>query len=229
VTFYVPSSLNEAKSIQNSIKSRLVLKYKGNAKPKIVGGIDCAYVMLGASQKVIACIALFLFPELNEHEVVFGLEDCKFPYIPGFLSFRELGAMLNAFKSLNTVPDIMFVSGQGIAHPRMLGIASHLGVLVNIPTIGVAKKRLIGTFEMPNSEKGSTMPLGHPFKKEQIGVVMRSRALVKPIFVSPGHLMDVESAMCLTTRCIWKTKLPIPLQRAHQLAGRKCKELTVID
>ena len=149
----------------------------------------------------------------------------SFPYIPGLLSFREIPAILAALDTLKTTPDILMVDGQGIAHPKRLGIAAHLGVWVDMPTIGVAKSLLTGHYKPPGEHKGATSPLMDK-SGEQIGTVLRSRGNVKPLFISPGHRVSQQTALDLTIQCITKYRLPEPTRLADKYS--KCKKGTLI-
>jgi deoxyribonuclease V len=140
-----------------------------------------------------------------------------FPYIPGLLSFREIPAVLTAMKLLLIRPDLLLCDGQGIAHPRRLGIAAHLGMLLDIPSIGVAKSRLIGTHDELPKEKGASVPLMD--KSEQIGIVLRTRTHVKPLYISPGHCVSIETARELVMKCVTRYRLPETTRLAHTLAS----------
>jgi len=136
-----------------------------------------------------------------------------FPYIPGLLSFREIPVLLQAIEKLTLEPDVWMVDGQGIAHPRRLGIAAHLGVILSRPTIGVAKSRLTGTFEEPADEEGASSPLMD--KEEMIGSVIRTKPRSNPLFISPGHLIDQFSAEAILRACLRGYRLPEPTRLAH--------------
>jgi deoxyribonuclease V len=141
-----------------------------------------------------------------------------FPYIPGYLSFREAPAIFSAMEKLSLLPDLLIVDGQGIAHPRRIGIASFLGVLLGLPTIGCAKSRLVGKYEEPAPERGSWSPLID--KGETVGAVLRTRKGVKPVFVSPGHLVTLPEAIEIIMHCAVKYRLPEPQRAADSLAGK---------
>ena len=136
-----------------------------------------------------------------------------FPYVPGLLSFREAPALLDAFAQLKTAPDVVMFDGQGIAHPRRLGIASHIGLWLGVPTIGCAKSRLCGTYKEPNAAPGSLAPLMH--RKEQIGYIVRTKHKVKPVFVSAGHRIDLASAVRVVLGTTRGYRLPEPTRLAH--------------
>jgi deoxyribonuclease V len=137
-----------------------------------------------------------------------------FPYVPGLLSFREAPALILAFSRLSTRPDVVLCDGQGIAHPRRLGIASHLGLWLGLPTVGCAKSRLCGDYEEPGPDRGDRSPLVH--RGEVVGAVVRTRARVKPLFVSPGHLCDLEGAVRLVLELTGRYRLPEPARLAHE-------------
>ena len=140
---------------------------------------------------------------------------CRFPYVPGLLSFREVPGVIAAFRKLRTVPDVVLCDGQGLAHPRRIGLTCHIGLWLGIPTVGCAKSRLLGEFDEPGRARGSIAPLWH--KGEQVGVVLRTQTDVKPLFVSPGHQCDHASAVRLTLAATTKYRLPEPTRLAHQL------------
>lgn len=147
-------------------------------------------------------------------ETVSAQSNGTFPYIPGLLSFREIPVLLEAIKKLSTEPDVWMVDGQGIAHPRRLGIAAHLGVIIDRPTIGVAKSRLTGTFSEPAPKEKSSSPLMD--KGEVIGVVMRTKLRSNPLFISPGHRIDLLSAEAIVRACLRGYRLPEPTRLAHE-------------
>lgn len=140
--------------------------------------------------------------------------DAKFPYVPGLLSFREIPAVLAAFNGLKTRPDLLMCDGQGIAHPRRFGLASHLGLWLGLPTIGCAKSWLCGDYDEPGPDRGAWSPLTDG--GETIGAVLRTRSKVKPLFVSCGHLCNMESAIAATLVATPAYRVPIPTRLAHQ-------------
>src|SRR5690554_6362775 len=154
-------------------------------------------------------------------EQVVHREPTRMPYIPGLLSFREIPAALAAFDKLTVRPELVMVDGQGIAHPRRLGVASHLGLWLDLPTIGVAKSRLCGRHGEPGPERGDWTPLIDGPDDELIGAVLRSRVGVKPLFVSPGHRVSLPTALAWVVACLGRTRLPEPTKLADRLASRK--------
>ncbi len=155
-------------------------------------------------------------------EEVVVCHQVSFPYISGLLSFREAPVLLAAFAELRTVPDAVLFDGQGIAHPRGLGIASHMGLWLNLPTAGCAKSRLVGDHRPVGAEKGATSPL--VYRGNRIGAVVRTRSHVKPVFVSPGHWMAIDDAIALTLRSTSRYRLPDPIRRAHGLVNQRRRE-----
>ncbi|HFC53761.1 MAG TPA: deoxyribonuclease V, partial [Gammaproteobacteria bacterium] len=151
-------------------------------------------------------------------EYAIARRPTSFPYVPGLLSFREIPAILEALQKLERPPDLLLVDGQGTAHPRRFGIASHLGVVTGIPSIGVAKSRLIGQHGEPPDERGAWTPLQEG--EETIGAVLRSRKGVRPIYVSPGHCVTLERALEYVMRCVTRYRLPETTRQAHRLASR---------
>jgi deoxyribonuclease V len=180
-----------------------------------VAGVDVGFEQNNTITR--AAVAVLDFPALTLQEYAIACEPTRFPYIPGLLSFREVPAVLAALEQLSALPDMLLCDGQGIAHPRRLGIASHLGVLLDLPTIGVAKSRLVGSHEEPASEKGAWQPLLD--KGEVIGCVLRSRSAVKPLYISPGHRVALESARLWVMACLTRYRLPETTRWAHRLAS----------
>lgn len=182
-----------------------------------ITGVDVGYDVKNGLAK--ASLITLTFPDLKPIEEVQTIIPVNFPYIPGLLSFREIPAILAAIAELKTPPALFMVDGQGIAHPRRMGIAAHIGVLLDMPSIGVAKSKLAGTFEMPANSKGATTPLWD--KGEQIGTVLRSKANVAPLFISPGHRVSHTTAVKLVIDCIGKFRLPEPTRLADKRSKYK--------
>ncbi|MFQ5806736.1 MAG: deoxyribonuclease V [Phycisphaerae bacterium] len=143
---------------------------------------------------------------------------CRFPYVPGLLSFREAPGILAALRKLRTAPQVLLCDAQGLAHPRRFGLACHLGLWLQLPTVGCAKSRLCGDYDEPAIAKGSQTPLR--LDDRRVGSVVRTRNRVKPLFVSPGHLCDHDSAVRLTLAATTRYRLPEPTRLAHQLVTR---------
>ncbi|MDX9739948.1 MAG: deoxyribonuclease V [Gammaproteobacteria bacterium] len=181
-----------------------------------VAGVDVGFEEHGRITR--AAIAVLSFPGLESIESVIARRPTSFPYVPGLLSFRELPAVLDAFDRVREIPDLILCDGQGIAHPRRLGIAAHLGLWLDMPTIGVAKSRLIGAHGEVPPEKGGWCPLMD--RGERIGAVLRTRRGVRPLFVSVGHRITLETAIDFVLRCISRYRLPETTRAAHRLASR---------
>jgi len=166
-----------------------------------------------------AAVVVLSFPELIVIESARAKMPTPFPYIPGLLSFREIPVILRAFEDIQTVPDVLMVDGMGRIHPRKLGIACHLGLWLNLPSLGVGKTPFIGTHAPLSSEKGaSTHILYHD---EVLGVALRTRENVKPLYISVGHKLDLDSAIAITLACVGKYRQPEPIRQAHNTAGMK--------
>lgn len=186
----------------------------------LVAGVDAGFEDGGETARAVVC--LFRYPELEPVEEHLAREPVRFPYVPGLLSFRELPVVLKALGQLRQDPDLILCDGQGIAHPRRLGIAAHLGLIVELPTIGVGKSRLVGSYEEPGPRKGERSELRH--RGELIGTVLRSRDRVRPLFVSPGHLITHEEAVDWVLRCTPRYRLPEPIRAADRLASRRAEK-----
>ncbi|AXC32399.1 TPA: deoxyribonuclease V [Raoultella ornithinolytica] len=185
--------------------------------PRLIGGADVGFEQEGEVTR--AAIVLLAYPSLELVEYQVARVATTMPYIPGFLSFRETPALLAAWQQLAQKPDLLFVDGHGISHPRRLGVASHFGLLVDVPTIGVAKKRLCGQFMLPGDEPGALAPLMD--KNEQLAWVWRSKARCNPLFVSTGHRVALDSALTWVQRCIKGYRLPEPTRWADAVASRR--------
>lgn len=184
---------------------------------KTVCGIDCAFDL--ARHRAIAAAVVLSYPQGQVIETVSAACPIEFPYVPGLLSFREAPACLDAIKKLQTRPDLFIIDGQGIAHPRRLGLASHLGLWLDCPTIGCAKSRLCGSYEMPKNQKGDWTPL--MLDSQTIGAVVRTKVNTKPLFVSVGHRCLLEEAIDWTLRLVCRFRLPEPTRQAHIAAERQ--------
>ena len=170
------------------------------------------------SETVYAGLVVLSLPDLRIVETAGIRSVAKFPYVPGLLSFREAPSLLEAWEKLKTKPDVLMLDGQGIAHPRRFGIACHLGVLLDWPTIGCAKSILVGRYGELGLEAGSRSPLVD--RGEQVGVALRTKSKVAPVYVSPGHLIDLDSAVDLVLRSTTKYRLPETTRQAHLLVNR---------
>ncbi len=213
-------SPQEAVNLQRELAGRVSFR----PLPKrfdILAASDIAYAK--EKNRLVAVIVTFRWPDLEPVEAVHVISPVRFPYIPGLLSFREVPALLEAYELLRLPPDVMLCDGQGIAHPRRLGLASHLGLCLAIPTVGCAKKRLCGIHGPLELRRGFDVPL--VMNGEIVGCVLCSRDGVKPLFISPGHLSDLETSRELVRRCLGRFRIPEPLRQAHHLATRLREQL----
>jgi deoxyribonuclease V len=191
---------------------------------RTAAGLDCAFSRDG--KRILAVVVVLRLPGFEVVETVQAVRKLSFPYIPGLLSFREAPVCIAAVEKLQTRPDVFLVDGQGIAHPRRLGLAAHLGLFFETPTVGCAKSRLIGTYEEPPMQKGGYVPLkdkprnGSEGPLETIGAVVRTRTDVKPLFVSVGNKCRLADAIRITLACTSKYRLPEPTRLAHQRVSR---------
>jgi deoxyribonuclease V len=185
-----------------------------------VAGVDVAFEQNGRITR--AAVAVLDYPGLALVEQALIRVATRFPYVPGLLSFREAPAVLAAFEKLRAAPDLILYDGQGIAHPRRIGIASHVGLLLDCPSIGVAKSRLVGTHRAPPDRRGAWTPLtddGASGGTETIGAVLRTRKGVKPVYVSIGHRVSLDTAIGWTLACCTKYRLPETTRWADRLAA----------
>ncbi len=215
-----PTDLKSAANLQRQLASQVIQKPLTNP-PQIIAGADLAFKK--NSNLAYACVVLLTFPELTLLKYFTLKGPVDFPYIPGYLSFREAPLLLNLFKRVKPEPDLVFFDGQGLAHPKKFGLASHMGVLLNRPSIGCAKSRLIGTFKEPGIEKGCKTQL---MDKDGgvIGSVVRTRNNCKPLFISVGHLIDLDSSIDFVLKCSTRFKIPEPTRLAHNLVTAFKKE-----
>ncbi len=214
-------SAAEAKQVQLELASRISRQSK-TIKPRFIAGVDISAPNSRGIAR--AAVVILNYPELEIAEVKTAEDKLNFPYIPGLLSFREAPLILAACQKLSINPDLMLVDGQGIAHPRRFGIASHLGVLLDMPTIGCAKSRLCGTHLPVTTEVGDYTELTD--NGEIIGVALRSKIDTKPIYISIGHSIDLPTAIHWVMRCCRNYRLPEPSRLAHLAASGK--SMTVI-
>ena len=203
--------LSEAVKIQKELAARLDTS-RSLGTYQTVAGADVSYNKY--SPVLYAAVVVLRAETLEVIDRAGVVAEAAFPYVPGFLSFREAPAVIEAFRKLSVRPDVLICDGQGIAHPRRLGIASHLGLWLQIPTIGCAKSHLFGKYQEPGTERGDWSPVTDG--DETIGAVLRSRARVKPLFVSPGHLCDLDGSIRAVLAATRKYRLPLTTQFAHQ-------------
>lgn len=204
----------EAIALQKELASELILEFDGRRIDSI-GGVDVSI----RDDKAICAVVALSYPELEPLESAVATDNITYPYVPGLLTFREGPVFEKTWAKIERKPDVLMFDGQGIAHPRRMGIAAHMGLRIDTPTVGVGKTRLFGKFVEPDSDKGDSSDLIDPKTSLIIGKVIRSRNYLKPIFVSPGHRMDVEKAKEIALRCCVSYKIPEPTRLAHRVAG----------
>lgn len=207
---------SEAIALQRELAERVQVEDCLPHPVGLVAGVDASYEKHG--DQFHAAVVVLTLPGLTVVEEATASSRVDFPYVPGLLSFRELPVVLMAFRSLRTVPDAVLVDGQGIAHPRRLGLASHLGLWLDLPTVGCAKSRLCGEHRDPGPVRGDMAPLR--MDGEQVGAVLTTRDGVKPLFISPGHKTDIPGAVRLVLACGTRYRMPEPTRLAHLASNR---------
>ena len=211
-------SLEEAKNLQIELSKKVLLQpYKSN--PIFVAGADLAYSKKEAL--FFASLIVYTVPDFKVVRELFAYHKGYFPYIPGYLSFREAPILLELFEKLDLSPDLIYIDGQGIAHPRGLGLASHIGLFLNTPTIGIAKSRLVGKYIEPADKLGAYSSL--KYKGKVVGYCLRTRSNTKPVFISPGHLVSLRDIVPLVIKVTSKYRIPIPTRYAD-IAVKRYKE-----
>ena len=204
----------EAVALQNRLRENVVADRPLDlTRIRHVAGVDVS-VKNNRSQ---AAVVVLSFPDLMPVETALAERPTTFPYVPGLLSFREGEVLVEAFEKLRQVPDVFLFDGSGYLHPRRIGIASHMGLWLGVPTVANANKRLCGANADPGPEPGDWAPVLH--KDEVIGAALRTKRGCKPVFVSSGHLSDLDSAIALVMACGGKYRLPEPVRAAHNAAG----------
>ncbi|MDJ1183255.1 deoxyribonuclease V [Roseofilum casamattae] len=211
-----PTEVTEARAIQDRWRDRVEVCDRLHLVNS-VAGVDLGFENEGRTTR--AAAALFSYPDLELMETAIAIYPTIFPYIPGYLSFREVPPILKALRQLTVFPDLILCDGQGLAHPRRFGLACHLGVLLDCPTIGVAKSRFIGTHGEPGRKRGSWELLTDG--EETIGAVLRTRAKVKPLYVSIGHRVSLETAISYVLACAPNYRLPETTRIADRLASNR--------
>lgn len=204
----------QAIALQKQLRDK-VLRKDSLGTVRHVAGTDVGFEQSGAVSRAAVVVLTYPGLELVDYSIA-RLPTC-FPYVPGLLSFREAPVVLSALDALRVQPDLILCDGQGIAHPRRMGIASHIGILRDIPTIGVGKTRLTGSHEEPPQQRGAWQPLTD--RGEIIGAVLRTRANTRPIFVSTGHRISLQTAVQYVLACTTRFRLPETTRWAHRLAS----------
>ena len=208
-------TLEEARAQQTALRSRVSL-VDGFGEIKTIAGLDLSYSE--ERNEGYAVVVVLSFPGFEILETRYATATPRMPYIPGLLSFRESPVALEAFKQLEIVPDLLFTDGQGLAHPRGFGIACHLGIILDIPSVGVAKTFLYGVYDKTQTlAPGESTPLRDKSGKEVIGAVVQTKLRTNPLYVSPGHKVSVDSATRLVLECVRGYRLPEPTRQAHNL------------
>ena len=210
-----PRTYRTAVARQLELRDRLVLK-GGPRRVRLVAGADLSYDR--GSDRFFAAVVVCRLPDLAVVETATARGTSPFPYIPGLLSFREGPLLLRAFRRLRAQPDLVLFDGHGIAHMRGFGIACHIGLLLDLPSVGCAKTRLVGTHAQPGRAVGAEAPLRHDGRR--VGTVLRTRAGAKPVFVSCGHRIGLKAAVRWTLSACRGYRLPEPTRQAHLLANR---------
>lgn len=208
-----PWNLNPAQAIrlQNGLRRKIRLK-KLSIKPKLIAAADVSF----KNRRATGTVVVLSFPEFKLIESIRRVKKISYPYIPGLLTFREGPVLEECFLALQNEPDIIIFDGQGIAHPRNMGLATHMGILLGKPTIGCAKTHLFGEYKEPKKLRGSYSYLFDK-KRKRIGAALRTKDNTRPVYVSAGHKIDISSSIKIILRCTKKYRLPQPIRLAHQL------------
>lgn len=210
-----PKNKYEAVNIQKELAGRVDL-VSNNKEPSTIAAIDTAYGFGG--EKLYAAVVVVSFPGFREIERTYYVDAINFPYYPGLFFFREGPVIIEALKKIKSQPDLLIVHGHGIAHPRHIGLACHLGLCFEIPTVGCARKLLAGNHRPVAENKGNSQPI--LLHGKEVGCAYRSKARVKPIFISPGHKCDLPFARDIIVKCLRDYRLPEPLRLAHLFANK---------
>jgi deoxyribonuclease V len=213
-----PEDFKRAHVAQKEMAQQVLLKDMQIKPIKYVAGVDISNNPFDPESMIFAAIVVLSYPALEIMETVTHSAQQKFPYIPGLLGFREVPALVQAYEKLSIRPDVIMVDGHGVSHPRGLGIASHLGVLLDKPTLGVAKSILVGKPALPLAEEpGSKTSL--IFKEKEIAIMLRSKKRCSPLIISAGHLLTLTNAVSLVGNCLKGYRLPEPTRQAHLMAN----------
>ena len=207
----------EARALQETLAARVELANRAPSRPAYVAGVDVSGAF--SDGETLGAVVVMTWPGLEVAEVRLARKRPPMPYVPGLLSFRETPVLIDALAQLVHRPDILIADGHGIAHPRRFGIASHLGLLFDVPAIGLAKSRLVGEADPPGADRGSLSPLIH--RGEVVGAVLRTRESVSPVYVSAGHRIDLEGAVHWVLATAVRYRLPEPTRLAHHAASGK--------
>jgi deoxyribonuclease V len=217
-----PTTIDEAAKFREELVRKIRLT-PHDGSINTIAGLDVAY----SERSAVAAAVLYDPANLDFIEETVAVAEVPFPYVPGYLFFREGPVVMEALKQLGRRPDLLMVDGHGTAHPKKAGYASLLGAFLEIPSIGCAKSRLVGEYEEPARTKGACSPL--IYKEAPVGAVVRTRDGVRPVFVSPGHLITLEEAVAVVLRCAVRYRIPEPIRRADALAGKTARHLCDTD
>ncbi len=209
-------TLAQAREIQIALREQVRIR-RLEKKITTIAGVDISSNRFSNIQ--FAGWIVMTFPDLEVIERALYKGETKFPYVPGYLSFREIPSLLKAYEKLKIKPDVTMVDGQGIAHPRGLGIAAHLGLVLKIPTIGCAKSLLYGVGDMPKEQIGKVSYLHDPKSGEVIGAYLRTKERAKPVIISPGNLITLEQSLEITKVCVRRHRIPEPTRLAHEMVN----------
>jgi deoxyribonuclease V len=210
-----PRTYQEAVAMQEELRGRVRLVPLPHP-PRLVGGADA--ITDRADRRIFGAVAVYTYPALELVEEAWAAGEVPFPYRTGLLSFREIPILAQAFQKLRQPPDVLLVDGQGIAHPRGLGLAAHLGLVLDVPTIGMAKSRLVGEGPEPGREAGSASELA--WQGKVVGLILRTVSGRKPLYLSPGHLITLPECREIGLGCVRKYRIPLPLRQADHLTRR---------
>jgi deoxyribonuclease V len=210
-----PKTYREAVALQEELRHQVEL-IPLPRPPRLIAGVDA--ICDREDKRIFGAAALYRYPELALLEEAGAAGECPFPYRTGLLSFREVPILTAALAQLHERPDVVLVDGQGIAHPRGLGLAAHLGLVMDMPTIGVAKSRLVGEGTEPDAAAGSYNVL--IWKGKQVGLILRTQKGKKPLYVSPGHRITLPECLEITLGCVTRYRLPLPVRQADLLSRR---------
>ena len=219
-----PLPVRDAFKFQEQLSKKVVAR-KTFKKIRKVAGADLS--ILSKHKKLICGIIVYSYPKLEVLEKVHTVVDENFPYIPGLLAFREGPAIIEAFNKIKNKPDLIILDGQGVAHPRHFGIACHIGVILNIPSIGVAKKKLYGVYSEPGRQKGEWNELKDNKNGDTIGAVLRTRDNVKPVFVSIGNKIDLLSSVNIVLNCTSGYRIPEPTRQADKYVAQLKQDINL--
>jgi deoxyribonuclease V len=217
-SFTWPVNIVEARAIQMTLRDKVkIIPFRKN--PKFIAGVDAAFF----EDKIVGVACLYKYPELILLEEAFAVLEVLFPYIPGFLSFREGPAVIEALRRLKIKPYMILFDGQGIAHPKSVGIATHIAIILDMPAIGCAKSRLVGEYKTLGLKKGEWSFL--KYHGRAVGAVLRTKDNVRPMFISPGHKINLKASIEIVLGCTSKYRIPEPLRRADFLSKKLKRDL----